>query len=239
MATWLVWPQGSLPVRIAVLGLAFASFPAAAGVAILRRGLYGIDVAINRTLVYGSVTVVLAVVFAATTLLLGTALGRGSAWPTAAATLAVAVAFRPLRARVQDAVDRRFNRARYDALRRMAGFLEDLRGGRAAPEGVQALLRELLADPRLELRFLLPESELYVDAGGAAVDDRPGDDRERVPIERAGQPLGLVLYDAAAVAERPCSSGSSRPAASRSRSPGCGSSCVASWPRSRRRGRGS
>ena len=77
--------------------------------------------------------------------LLGTALGRGSAWATAGATLVVAVAFRPLRARVQDAVDRRFNRARYDALRRMAGFLEDLRAGRAAPEEVEGVLRELLA----------------------------------------------------------------------------------------------
>ena len=68
----------------------------------------------------------------------GPLLGRGSAWTTAGATLAVAVAFRPLRARVQDAVDRRFNRARYDALRRIAGFLEDLRAGRAAPEAIEA-----------------------------------------------------------------------------------------------------
>ena len=194
MSTWLVWPHGGLPARMAVLGFAFAAFPLAAGFAILRRGLYGIDVVINRTLVYGSVTAVLAGAFAATVLLLGTALGRGSPWTTAAATLTVAVAFRPLRARVQDAVDRRFSRARYDALARMAGFLEDLRAGRAAPEGVEALLRALLPDPTLELRFFLPESELYVDLQGQPVADTPDDPRECLPIERGGQPLGQVVH---------------------------------------------
>ena len=63
---------------------------------------------------------------------------RGSGWVTAAATLVVAVAFRPLRDRVQDVVDRRFHRARYQAVRRMADFLEALRAGRAAPEEVKA-----------------------------------------------------------------------------------------------------
>jgi signal transduction histidine kinase len=179
---------------MAALGIAFAAFPLAAGFAILRRGLYGIDVVINRTLVYGSVTALLGAAFAATVLVLGTALGRGSPWPTAAATLVVAVAFRPLRGRIQDAVDRRFNRARYDALGRMAAFLEDLRAGRAAPENVEALLRELLSDPTLELRFFLPESQLYVDPQGTPAVDQPDDRRERVPIERSGLPLGQVLH---------------------------------------------
>jgi signal transduction histidine kinase len=199
MASWLVWPQGGLPARMAVLGIVFASFPVAAGFAILRRGLYGIEVAIDRTLVYGSLTVVLGLVFAATVLLLGTAVGRGSAWTTAAATLLLAVVFRPLRARVQDAVDRRFSRARYDALRRMAGFLEELRAGHAAPEEVEPLLRQLLSDPRLELWFFLPESQLYVDGHGAPAIELAGDARVRVPIERGGQPLGIVLYDPAAL----------------------------------------
>jgi hypothetical protein len=194
MSTWFIWPHGGLPARIAVLGFAFAAFPLAAGFAILRRGLYGIDVVINRTLVYGSVTAVLAAAFAATVLLLGTALGRGSPWTTAVATLVVAIAFRPVRARVQDAVDRRFNRARYDALHRMTGFFDDLRAGRAAPEGVEALLRELVSDPTLELHFFLPESQLYVDAHGMPVAAAPDDRRECVPIERGGQPLGQVLH---------------------------------------------
>jgi signal transduction histidine kinase len=194
MSTWDIWPQGGLPARMAVVQLAFATFAVAAGFAIARRGLYGIDLAINRTLVYGSVTALLAAAFAGTVLLLGTAVGRGSGWATAGATLVVAIAFRPLRARMQDAVDRRFNRARYDALRRMADFLEELRAGRAAPEDVEALLRDLLSDPGLEVLFFLPESELYVDARGAAAPELDRDDRRRVPIERAGQPLGIVLH---------------------------------------------
>ena len=100
---------------------------------------------------------------------LGTALGSGSAWTTAGATLAAAIAFRPLRARLQDAVDRRFNRARYDALRRVQDFLEDLRAGRAAPEDTEGLLRELVGDPQLELRFLLSEGDQYVDARGMPI----------------------------------------------------------------------
>ena len=197
MATWLIWPAGDLQARIAVLGVCFASVPLAAGVAILRYRLYEIDLVVNRTLVYAAVTVISAAVFAATVVVLGTALGRGSGWATAAATLVVALAFRPLRSRVQGAVDRRFNRARYDAMHRMTTFLEALREGRAAPEEVESVLRELVSDPRLKLLFFLPESELYVDARGMAVSDLPEDIREQIPVERGGQPLGMVLHDPA------------------------------------------
>jgi signal transduction histidine kinase len=194
MATWLIWPHGHLQVRMALLGLTFAAgFPVAAGVAILRHHLYGIDVAVNRTLVYGGLTLLLAAAYAITTLALGVIVGRGSAWTTAGATLAVAVAFRPLRTRVQDAVDRRFNRARYDARRRIAAFLEDLRAGRAAPEAIEGLLRELAGDPRLELRFFLPESQLYVDAHGEPAGAAPAD-RVCTAIERAGAPVAMMVH---------------------------------------------
>lgn len=197
MSTWLIWPVGHLQLRIAVLGVCFASVPLVAGVAILRHRLYEIDVVVNRTLVYVALTLILAAAFAATVVPLGALLGRGSGWATAAATLVVAVVFRPLRSRLQNVVDRRFNRARYDALRRVADFLEDLRAGRAAPEEVEAVLRRVLSDPQLELLFFLPESELYVDARGVPVSDIPDDGRERVPVERGGRPLGVVVHDAA------------------------------------------
>jgi signal transduction histidine kinase len=196
MSTWLVWPTGHLQLRIAVLGLCFVSIPLVAGVAILRYRLYEIDVVVNRTLVYVALTLILTAAFAATVVLLGALLGRGSGWATAAATLVVAVVFRPLRSRLQNAVDRRFNRARYDALRRVADFLEALRAGRAAPEDVEAVLRQVLSDPQLELLFFLPESELYADARGVPVTNLPNGGRERVPVERGGQPLGLVLHNA-------------------------------------------
>ena len=194
MFTWFIWPHGGIQLRMAVIGVSFATFPAAAGVAILRYRLYDIDLVVNRTLVYITLTVLLAAAYVATALLLGTALGRGSAWTTAGATLAAALCFRPLRARVQDAVDRRFNRARYDALLRIGEFMDSLRAGRAAPEAIERLLGELVGDPRLELRLFLPDGGLYVDTRGMPAADLPGDDRQQTPIERAGTPVGMVLH---------------------------------------------
>jgi signal transduction histidine kinase len=177
------------------------AIPASIGVAVLRYRLYAIDRLINRTLVYGVLTLLLAAAYGATALVLGTALGSGSDWAIAGATLAVAVAFRPLRTRVQDVVDRRFSRARYDARRRIAEFLEDLRAGRARPEAIEPILGEVLSDPVLELRFWLPGSEGYVDARGRPVNDSH-DGRQRTAVERAGVPLGMVLHSPPSL-ERP------------------------------------
>jgi signal transduction histidine kinase len=194
MASWFVWPHGHLVIRMAVIGVSFSAFAIAVGVAVLRYRLYDVDAAIERTLVYVTLTLLLAAGYVLTTLVLGTGLGSSSRWATAGATLVVAVTFRPLRARLQDIVDRRFGRARYEARRRITAFLEDLRAGHAEPESIEPLLGEVLADPLLELHFFLPESGLFVDAAGRAVFDAPGDTRLRWPIERAGRPLARVLY---------------------------------------------
>ena len=173
----------------------------------LRYRLYDIDVVVNRTLVYATLTVLLAMAFAATALVLGTALGRGSPWTTAGATLVAAAVFRPLRARVQDTVDRRYNRARYHAGRRMADFLEALRAGRAAPEDIEGLLRELLDDPRLELRFFLSD-ERHVRRRARRTGARDAGRRAGVRADRAPQATarGRPLRRGAA-------GGASRPAA--------------------------
>lgn len=189
---WSVTPGIELLAATAITAL-----PLAACVAILRYRLYDIDVIVDRTVVYGTVTGMLAATYGLTTLVLGTRLRTGSGWVTAAATLVVAVAFRPLRDRVQDVVDRRFHRARYQAVRRMADFLEALRAGRAAPEEVQGVLRELTDDPRLELVVFLPESQLYVDVNGVPAADQQDEQRERIDVERAGLPIGRVLHRAA------------------------------------------
>jgi signal transduction histidine kinase len=183
----------SVPVRIAI-AIALTAVPVAVCIAILHYRLYDIDVVINRTLVYAALTILLSGAYVATTLVLGTALGSDSAWATAGATLAVAAAFRPLRAYVQDIVDRRFNRARYDALRRVGAFLEDLRAGRTAPEAIEDVLRDVLSDPQLQLRFFLADSKLYVDAHGHVATDQADDGRQRTPVQRAGVPLGLVVH---------------------------------------------
>ena len=105
----------------------FPLIPAAVGVAILRYRLYDIDRIISRTLAYAIVTALLACVYAGPVLLSTQVLGLHTPVAVAVATLAAAALFNPLRRRVQRLVDRRFNRARYDADLTVAAFATRLK----------------------------------------------------------------------------------------------------------------
>lgn len=179
------------------LGGALTAIPVSIGIAVMRYRLYEIDRLINRTLVYVTLTAGLAALFAAVAVFGGVVLGAGSTLPTAAGTLAVAVGFGPLRRRAQVLIDRRFDRARYHALRRVGAFLTELRAGRAAPESVGQVMAEALHDPRLELLFRFPEDKGYVDVSGRDVDPLPADERAVTPVRHGPADLGVVLHDRA------------------------------------------
>jgi hypothetical protein len=110
-----------------VAGVYVAVLPVALGAAILRYRLYDLDRIISRALAYGLLTVVLGGGYAVVVLGLGQLLGQGSSLAVAAATLAVAALFQPARRRVQQAVDRRFNRRRHDAAQSIEAFSGRLR----------------------------------------------------------------------------------------------------------------
>jgi hypothetical protein len=105
----------------------WAALPVSIGVAILRYRLYDIDRIISRTLAYAIVTGLLVGVYAAVVLLATRVLPLSSSVAVAASTLAAAALFSPLRRRVQRMVDRRFNRARYDADKTVAAFAARLK----------------------------------------------------------------------------------------------------------------
>jgi len=102
--------------------LGFAALPVSIGVAILKYRLYDIDRIISRTLAYALVTGLLVGVYAGLVLLATEVLRFTSSVAVAAATLVAAALFAPLRRRVQRVVDRRFNRARYNADQLLAAF---------------------------------------------------------------------------------------------------------------------
>jgi hypothetical protein len=112
--------------------IVFALLPIAMGIAILRHRLYDIDVIINRALVYGVLTIFLALVYVAGVVGFGGAVrgvtGQGdNSLAIAATTLAIAGLFGPARARVQRFIDRRFYRHKYDAAKTVESFSTRLR----------------------------------------------------------------------------------------------------------------
>jgi signal transduction histidine kinase len=209
---WLTWSAAMIPLGLflclsswTVFGLVDnlvfpflllmqAAVAASIGIAVLRYRLYAIEGIVNRTLVYSTLTFLLLAAYAAITVGLGVVVGGQSTWVVALATLVVAVAFRPLRARIQDLVDRRYRRARYEGVRLVHAFEDEVRDGRRAPEEIGGVLAEALDDPRAELFFWLPETAAHADAAGELV-ELPHDARAHREITRDDARTATLLHD--------------------------------------------
>jgi len=165
---WYEW------VANAILVVVTPGVPIAIGIAILRYRLYDIDIIINRTLVYGALTALLAAGYVATIMAFQgigslvyqvpfrTLFGQESALATVAATLGMAALFNPLRRRIQSFIDRRFYRRKYDAIKTLEAFSVKLRDATdldALSDDLAGVVRETMQPAHVSL-WLRPEKAL-------------------------------------------------------------------------------
>jgi hypothetical protein len=176
--TEAAWGSEGTPLLMVVLQdvvlLSYAGVPVAVGFAVLKYRLYDIDVIINRTLVYGSLTATLALVYfggVATTQAIFRALTSQEKQPQLAivvSTLAIAALFNPLRRRIQGFIDRRFYRRKYDAAKTLEAFSAKLRDETdldALSDDLVGVVQETMQPAHVSL-WLRPDT--------ASKDDVPG-----------------------------------------------------------------
>src|SRR5918997_234989 len=158
--TWVWW------VGLVLTTVGVVSSPVAMGIAIFRYRLYQIDILINRTLVYGSLTAVLVAVYLGGVVLLQYAFraltGEGSQLAVVASTLIIAALFIPLRRRIQSFIDRRFYRRKYDARKTLEIFSAQLRTETdldALSEDLVGVVKETMQPKHISL-WLHPDGTL-------------------------------------------------------------------------------
>jgi signal transduction histidine kinase len=165
------------------------------GFGIFRYRLYDIDRLINRTLVYGLVTLVVAAVFAALDVTLAAIVGDRSAVIVALSAFAGALALRPARDHIQDAVDRVFDRRRHDSVRNLRELAQRVGHEHVGPDEVQAALRESLRDPGLRLLFRRRDASGLMDGSGTLISEvGPATGQVVDPVTRHGEQIALLIH---------------------------------------------
>jgi signal transduction histidine kinase len=167
--------------------------PVAAGLAITRFHLYEVDRILSRALTYGVLSAVLTVTYAAVVLATGRALSyldHSSSIAAALATLVAVTIASPARGAIQDALDRQFNRRRFEALRYIDGSLRQ-----SGSVVVDELLRQALGDPTLTVGYWSEQLGLWTTVQGQPLAPAASG----LDVERDGRVIARVSFDTDAV----------------------------------------
>jgi hypothetical protein len=163
-SVYILYSLGLLVPVVYVEVLALLLVPVCTYVAILRYNLYDIDVVVNRTLVYGSLSVMLVALYFGGVVVLQRVFvlltGQRSTLAVVASTLLIAALFNPLRRRIQSFIDRRFYRRKYDARKTLEAFSATLRNEtdlEALREGLVGVVRETMHPEHVSL-WLRPDT---------------------------------------------------------------------------------
>ena len=178
---------------LAILAAGFvAAIPVAALLAIEQYRLYDVDRLLSRGLTYSLLTALLVACYALVVIFVSEALGGlgGSSQIAAVvATLAVVSIAAPARGRLQDALDRRFNRRRFDAVATVRRHVADP----ASDVPLENVLRDSLGDTSIRVAYRIEERNLWVGHDGIAVTPSEGE----IPVSSRGQRIASIAFDSA------------------------------------------
>src|SRR6266545_893311 len=171
------------------LGLAYATIPTVIGIAVLRPGLFEVDRVLASTVAHVIATGVVLAIFTAANLAAGLLLPGDSVLAAVAATSLCALLLAPLRARLQQRVDRWLYPARRAALAAIEELNRQTATAQARPEQLEAVLQQAIGDATLRVGFLAADRTGVVDLAGASLEPAPGS----VPVRLGGERIGLVV----------------------------------------------